>query len=313
MEHDKSFFPRSASIKFSLRGTKKAEQQPEFSRLQEETTALIDTFKANLKAKIITATKIEIKVLLHKLQSDYVTSLHLCSKALLITANSDACPHRVLATILELFSDRFLSPVELTSDTFSAMYLQQHALQLTPQPYVAPDPPPTAPPAAAAAPPTDTPNSTQDDPPSAPATQADYDGSLFMPIIRQQAQVLRQLNPLAQPPAPAIRPAPPPPPPMPVPYSAITSTVKRSLESAFVTSWILYLDHTKQNATTLALKKLAIDHFDTKSTKESAMEIDEEVPANRELLSDLIQKEVTKRTSSLSTEIQCLRSKLADT
>ena len=60
MEGTDSFFPRSASIKFALSGTKKAMQEPEFVQLQDETSALVETFKQNLKTKIIAATKIEI-------------------------------------------------------------------------------------------------------------------------------------------------------------------------------------------------------------------------------------------------------------
>jgi hypothetical protein len=71
MEDDEEFIPRSARIEFSYKMSKKAEEQPEFIALQEETTPLIIQIQKQLKADVLTATKIEIAVV----QAEVVTDL----------------------------------------------------------------------------------------------------------------------------------------------------------------------------------------------------------------------------------------------
>jgi hypothetical protein len=85
------------------------------------------------------------------------------------------------------------------------------------------------------------------------------------------------------------------------------STLKRTLESLFVTSLDIYIKQSKQNAIELALKKLSTEHFATRSTENAAMEVDMEPPATRVALQGLIDATVSRKTANLVNEIKALR------
>ena len=91
----------------------------------------------------------------------------------------------------------------------------------------------------------------------------------------------------------------------------VASSLKRTLESIFITSWSLYLRQSETNTIDLALKKLSIEHFDSKATEAAVMEIDMEPPASRQQLDGLIRASVSKQTTKLQNEIQTLKAGLA--
>ena len=99
----------------------------------------------------------------------------------------------------------------------------------------------------------------------------------------------------------------------PLPFALTITKVKRTLENIFILPWNTFLLQSKKNATALALQKLATDHFDTSATETAAMEIDTEPPARRELIEEMVQKAVDKRTAKLNSEVGRLRSQLATT
>ena len=290
MQDDDTFIPRSARVTFTLAGSKPAEQTPEFQTLRDNTSSLVENFQKDLKKQIIAATKIEKKVLLSQLRTDLATSLRVATRALLLTLDADADEDRIVSNILDNFSTTFLAFLDITKDDFAALYKTTHTIDVFPNPYVAQvhrhNPP-----------------NTQDTNLSQQTTQTvdtvDHSDSLFVGEIREAAASRanrRGTNVTVGP----------------TPFYGQIKSIKRSLESLFVTTWSIYQDQAKRNATTIALRQLAADHFDTKATEDAAMEIDTEPPANRTLLSELIQQEVSKRTNKLNSEIGRLKSQLKE-
>ena len=267
--------------------SKKTKQEAEFTRLWEETAVVVTEFQEKLRDKIKAATNLEVTVLATQIQEDFLSSISVATRALLLSSESEADPQRVVATIADNYSETFFTPLSLTKEDFLTRYTAHHSLPRHPTAYALTM---IAPPAARAALGTQETDATDDEPTD----------SLFLPQVQEAA---RARGTAPAPRQPAVQPG---------PHNHAIQQVKRSLESLFVTAWNVYLSHHRRNATDLALKKLATEHFDTKSTEETAMEIDTEPPANRELLMDLVQKEVEKRTAKLQTEVQRLRSKVSD-
>ena len=328
MTNDVSFLPRSARVNFKLSGSKPAEQEAEFQTLQTETATLVDKFQRDLKEKIQKATEIEKKLLLTQLNDDLVVALRVATKALLLTYDSSADPDRILSNILDNFSTTFLAFLETDKATFQLLFKSRHSLVTFPCPYVAtihevPDPPPPPPQNPA----TQGTQNTQGSQFSLPDTDDDTTttseptDSLMLNDYRQRLASQPDAPPPANAPAAAAAPAATTPAAQtrpsrvvvgPLPFALTINKVKRVLEHIFVLPWEKYILQSKHNATSLALQKLATDHFDSTATETAAMEIDTEPPARRELIEDLVQKAVDKRTAKLNSEIGRLRSQLSE-
>ena len=305
MTNDAAFLPRSARVYFKLSGSKSAEQEAEFQTLQTETALLVDKFQRDLKEKITKATKIETKLLLTQLNEDLAVSLRVATKALLLTFESSADPDRILANILDNFSTTFLTYLETNKETFQTLYKTRHSLLVFPNPYLAPVHEVPIPPDTQA---TQDPPNTQESQASADSTDTDEPtDSLVLDEYRRNLAPPPQAAAAAAPNArPATRTV-----TGPLPFALTINKVKRALENIFVLPWNTFLTQSKKNATTLALKKLATDHFDSSATETAAMEIDTEPPARRELIEEMVQKAVDKQTAKLNSEVGRLRSQLA--
>ena len=88
------------------------------------------------------------------------------------------------------------------------------------------------------------------------------------------------------------------------------STLTRHILNTLVDPWDAFLDATKKHDINLAIQKITTEHFDAAITDATAMIIDEEVPADRKLLHDLIQTSVTQSTKCLQNEVKNLRNQL---
>ena len=67
--------------------------------------------------------------------------------------------------------------------------------------------------------------------------------------------------------------------------------IKRAIESAFVSSWDRYLEQASENELTISLKKQAKTVLLAKKTEEATMDVDAELPADRQQLQDLIKQQ----------------------
>ena len=300
MKDDASFIPRSARVNFTLAGSKAAEQTPEFQTLRDNTSTLVEKFQTDLKKQISAATEIEKKVLLSQLRTDLATSLRVATRALLLTLDSKADEDRVISNILDNYSTTFLSFLDTTKAEFTTLYKTTHTIDVFPNPYTAQvhhHNPPASQNTQASQASQDTPNLSQQT--TQTVDTVDHSDSLFVGEIREAAasRANRRTTNTAV---------------GPIPFYGDIKSIKRALESLFVTTWSIYQNQAKHNATTIALRQLATDHFDTKATEDAAMEIDTEPPANRTLLSELVQQEVSKRTNKLNSEIGRLKSQLKE-
>jgi hypothetical protein len=84
MEADPSFIPCSARIEFSLNLSKKAKATAEFQALHAETERMLQDFRLGLRRQVISAAKIDYKVLSHEIQTDLAMSLQIITQAFLI-------------------------------------------------------------------------------------------------------------------------------------------------------------------------------------------------------------------------------------
>ena len=75
--------------------------------------------------------------------------------------------------------------------------------------------------------------------------------------------------------------------------------IKRALESVFVLSWDKYLSTYRENQLALSLKKEAKATLQAAKTEAAVMEIDNEIPADRTQLQELIRKEASKLASTM--------------
>lgn len=82
-------------------------------------------------------------------------------------------------------------------------------------------------------------------------------------------------------------------------------SIKRAIEAVFVESWSIYKSQWKENELSLSLKKEAKATLLSEKTEAATMQIDTELPVDREQLQELIRKEATKLSKELITkEIQ---------
>ena len=78
--------------------------------------------------------------------------------------------------------------------------------------------------------------------------------------------------------------------------------IKRAIESVFVLSWDKYLATVRENQLSISHKKEAKATLLAAKTEDATMEIDNEVPADRTQLQELIRKEASKLAKSMIKE-----------
>jgi hypothetical protein len=82
-------------------------------------------------------------------------------------------------------------------------------------------------------------------------------------------------------------------------FGTLRGAVKRHIESTFITAWDTYLQRQRDKELSLALKKKTKEVIQTQAIEEADMEIDAELPASRQQLQDLIQREAKKLARSM--------------
>jgi hypothetical protein len=220
METDDTYVPVSARVDFKLQAWKDAEELPEFTLLQTETSTLVKDIQAQLKTKIIQNIRLERTVLSASIAKHYCESIAAALSLFLVADGQDSTHASSIAiTILQSNSASLLKHVAMSSNDFIALYRTiNHVPGGT--------------------------NTTEE-------------------------------------------------------FGTLRGAVKRHIESTFVTAWDTYLQRQRDNELSLALKKKAKEVIQTQATEEAAMEIDAELPASRQQLQDLIQREAKKLARSM--------------
>ena len=85
-------------------------------------------------------------------------------------------------------------------------------------------------------------------------------------------------------------------------FNASTAEMKRAIEAVFVSSWDQYLEAHKKKQMILDLKRQYRETLLTEKTEDAAMIVDNELPADREQLQELINKEVSRATAKLTNQ-----------
>ena len=123
MELDQSLIPRSARLDFTLKSSKKVEELPDYIQLKEETEIYIKAVKQNLKARIIVATKLEIKALRKELLEHFVKGSFLTAKTLKIGEGEPAADiHSIISQIINDSHEYFLPHFDTDLPTFKETY-----------------------------------------------------------------------------------------------------------------------------------------------------------------------------------------------
>jgi len=95
------------------------------------------------------------------------------------------------------------------------------------------------------------------------------------------------------------------------PILNLLSKVWRDIDSIFILPWTQYLHVIDRNAKSLELKSLSEDFFQSKSTDDTEMQVEEEPPVDPQILKDLIRTQVAAETKKLSNEVNRLKTALA--
>ncbi len=272
MELDQEFIPRSARVAFDFHVSAAAEKNAEFIILKGECEKTIETYKQALKGYIVSATKIEALIAAEDIKLDFVKSLRLLTKAILIGKGlmpSDPTIDQMVADIMEPHHEVLLVNTHLDWLQFKELYRVTHALATVF---------PTATPLPATAPvPMD-----EDDGESL-AMQGFIAGTRFTQRAAITAQPRGDPN---------------------------IGNIKRLVESLIHTARSTYVKQEIENDIAMEVKKLNKEYFTKTSTDEANELLEAELPSSRPQLDQLIQKQAKLESKRLQQSIDTLKRQL---
>jgi len=274
---DAELIPRSAKSDFTLRVMKRAETDPDMVQVMADIIPIVDQFQKACKAKILLANQIELRILVEESRELFAKALRRATEVFIVAdGHNIADTDKIVNTLLDRYHEELLVHLDSNLPAFREIYNKVNTTTL-PQPFIAPQAAPTQPSFADVA-----------RAASAERANAAYDGSLFYdPQPQPPPATAAQVNP----------------PPVPSPAEKEISKIRRAIESVFVTSIIIYKDVVTKNDIQLQLLKLKTTYSDTESTEATAMALDAETPADRQLLNELIRKESEKSTKKMDSKL----------
>ena len=92
-------------------------------------------------------------------------------------------------------------------------------------------------------------------------------------------------------------------------FNADTTEMRRAIEAVFISSWDLYLEEHKKRQLVLDLKRHYRETILTEKTEDAGMIVDNELPADREQLQELINKEVSRATAKIQNKTKATAAK----
>ena len=285
MEQDVELLPTSARIDFIPRVSKAMELSAEYITLKEEAETAKGVYQRQCKGFIIRALKIDIKALRATLQKELAKAFCVTAKAFLIADGFEIVNLQRLAnTLLDRHHETLLTDLQSTLPEFRAIYIEANGLTVLPDPLMPADNLPHVKAAAVAA----------------------HTAALAAHRIALAAHDSLVIPPPAPP-----QPPPPDPPAPPDPAQRETIRVFRTLESVFILPWRIYNDSRVRNERTLALKKLSTEYLTETATEEAQMDLDLEVPADRQQLQELIRKQSDTANKKLTSQVKKLEKQLS--
>ena len=274
MQDDDEFIPRSARLEFAFRMTKKAEATLEFQTLQEDTNKLIIDFRKGLKKQIIKATRIEIDVMYDDLHMFFCRAIRMITHSFAVAERKEIDIDRLVFTVMNKHHECLLKHVKMDWNELCSKYKHTFHLNSAPTPF----------------------GSNRAHLPS-----LDVNESPFVTAVRQ-GLAQRDIITAAPVQTTAVREE---------THATIISSLKRVLESVFVSTWDSYLDQIDKNSVELQLKKLSTEYFEEQHTVASVAVVDDELPADRLQLQELVRKQTEAETKKIAAELDRLRNQLA--
>ena len=284
MESDADYIPNSAKIDFIPKVSKAMEQSGEYITLRDASLAATKAYQLQCKDFIVQALRIDTQSLNDALLRELAKAICLTAKAFLIADGKENLNLQRLAnTILDRHHEVLLSGLAVTLQSFRNTYIEANGLTDLPDPIM---------PAYNL--------------PHGNAT-AQYEAAM----VAHQAALAAHDSVMLPPPEPPV----PPPahqPPQADPAQEETARIFRTLESIFIRPWRLYLDSRSRNERALALKKLSTEVLTENATENAQMELDLEVPADRQQLQELIRKQADSANKKLSAQVKKLERQLGN-
>jgi hypothetical protein len=283
MDSDADYIPNSAKIDFTPKVSQAMEQSIEYLALRDASLAATKAYQLQCKDFIIQALKIDIKSLQDALLRELAKAISLTTKAFLIADGKENLNLQRLAnTILDRHHEVLLSGLNVTLQDFRTVYMTANGLTALPDPIM---------------PANNLPHG---------QAQAEYAAAFVayeQALAAHDSIVIPPPEPPLEPPA-ALTPT--------DPAQQETNRIFRTLESIFVRPWRLYQDSRSRNERALALKKLSNEVFTESATETAQMQIDLEVPADRQQLHELIRKQADDATKQLSAKVKKLERQLGN-
>ena len=137
-EDDVEKLPRAAKVNFGLQGSKLVAQDEEFISLVGETDQLVLDFRKVLKSQIVKTMKLEAKHLKRSALEILTTNFKMATKAILLCDNNneEVDLDKFISTILQLYANELLPPLDIQLDDFTTTYKRNNTFNLLPSPYV---------------------------------------------------------------------------------------------------------------------------------------------------------------------------------
>ena len=135
---DDEYIPKSARVKFTLKCSKLVEQETEYLTLVADTTTIVDTFKQDLRGKVLAVTKLEAVAFQNQSVNTFASHLRMAVKTCFACESSTRTVDvdKFVNTLLTVYHDNIVLHLEDASAEFRTVYKRIHTLSELPPPYV---------------------------------------------------------------------------------------------------------------------------------------------------------------------------------
>ena len=275
METNVDFIPRSARINFEFYVRPDVKQTDEFTAIQTSTTDLIKTFQLNLKEQIIKSMKLDMEHLRNDIDCTICHLIYYITKAFHLQHNPSVINHTTTHTVAFLiagFGDNLLKHCRLNKTSFKTKFAEVfHDATITNL------------------------QSFNTIPASNNVNNANnplnrYARNLTQPTASQEdpTRIAIDINPATK----------------------FIDFLRQTLETLLVTAIDNYNSQVTTNKAASQLEAFATEILHEQATSDTANQMDFSPSVSPQELEELIAKSTSKAVSSLTREIQSLKSKL---
>jgi hypothetical protein len=136
MSSNEDYIRNSVRLNFELRVSNDAVIDPDFVSLQDDTNALLQQIRLELKQKVIQAADIDLKVFKAQAANSMASGLYIMTKTLLAASGTpDLDPHKFVNTLLDRNHESLLLHLDENLDSFRNLYKTKKAITVLPNPF----------------------------------------------------------------------------------------------------------------------------------------------------------------------------------